>query len=147
MSMLQIPLTAGCCKSLRVHPVVTGLFPFVYKQLSGTLSNWVPLFLPASWIVESIWNVMAHGDAREKWRGNWRMEWVARTLHTTSKHGVSSITAADAHNSVDSSRLNWSPRRFKWLVRFAERQNQVSARVPSHFKRSLAQRHTLNPQM
>ena len=34
--------------------------------------------------VESIWNVMAHGDARErKWRGNWRMEWVASTLHTT----------------------------------------------------------------
>jgi hypothetical protein len=43
--------------------------------------------------VESSWNVMAHGDAREgKWRGNWRMEWVASTLHTTSEHGVSSIT-------------------------------------------------------
>jgi len=28
---------------------------------------------------------MAHGDAREgKWRWNWRMEWVASTLHTTS---------------------------------------------------------------
>jgi len=37
--------------------------------------------------------VMAHGDAREgKWRGNWRMEWVASTLLTTSEHGVSSIT-------------------------------------------------------
>ena len=35
---------------------------------------------------------MAHGDTREgKWRGNWRMEWVASTLHTTSEHGVSSI--------------------------------------------------------
>jgi len=34
---------------------------------------------------------MAHGDAREgKWRGNWRMDWVASTLHTTSEHGVSS---------------------------------------------------------
>ena len=43
---------------------------------------------------------MAHGDAREgKWRGNWRMEWVARTLHTTSEHGVSSITTADVHAS------------------------------------------------
>jgi len=40
---------------------------------------------------------MARGDAREgKWRGNWRMEWVASTLHTTSEHGVSSITTADA---------------------------------------------------
>jgi hypothetical protein len=30
---------------------------------------------------------MAHGDAREgMWRGNWRMERVASTLHTTSEH-------------------------------------------------------------
>ena len=57
--------------------------------------------------VESSWNVMAHGDAREgKWRGNCRMEWVASTLHTTSEHGVSSITTADAHTSAASSRLN-----------------------------------------
>jgi len=38
--------------------------------------------------------------------GNWRMEWVASTLYTTSKHGVSSITTADAHTSAASSRLN-----------------------------------------
>jgi len=58
--------------------------------------------------VESSWNVMAHGDAREgKWMGNWRMEWVSSTLHTTSEHGVSSITTADAHTSAASSRLNW----------------------------------------
>ena len=67
----------------------------------------------------SSWNVMAHGDAREgKWRGNWRMEWVASTLHTTSEHGVSSITAADAHTSAASSRLNWRLRRFKWTRPF-----------------------------
>jgi hypothetical protein len=43
--------------------------------------------------VDSSWNVMVHGDAQEgKWRGNWRMKWVASTLHTTSEHGVSSIT-------------------------------------------------------
>jgi hypothetical protein len=30
--------------------------------------------------VESSWNLMAHGNAREeKWRGNWLMEWVAST--------------------------------------------------------------------
>ena len=58
---------------------------------------------------------MAHGAAREgKWRGNWRMEWVASTLHTTSEHAVSSITTADAHTSAASIRLNWRPRRFKW---------------------------------
>jgi len=60
--------------------------------------------------VESSWNVMAHGDTRgEKWRANWQMEWVASTLRTTSKHGVSSITTADAHTSTASSRMNWGP--------------------------------------
>jgi hypothetical protein len=69
--------------------------------------------------VESSWNVMAHGDAREgNWRGNWRMEWVASTLHTTSEHGVSSITTADAHTSAASSRPNWRPRRFIWTRPF-----------------------------
>ena len=62
---------------------------------------------------------MAHGDARVgKWRGNWRMEWVAITLHTTSEQCVSSITTADAHTSAASSRLNWRPRRFKWTRPF-----------------------------
>ena len=70
-------------------------------------------------VLESSWNVMAHGDAREaKWRGNWRMEWVASTLHTTSELPVCSITTADAHTSAASSRLNWRPRRFKWTLPF-----------------------------
>jgi hypothetical protein len=31
-------------------------------------------------VVDCIWNVMAHSDAREgKWRGNWEMDWVAST--------------------------------------------------------------------
>jgi hypothetical protein len=46
------------------------------------------------------------------------MEWVASTLRTTSKHGVSSITTADAHTSAASSRLNWRPRRFEWTRPF-----------------------------
>ena len=76
------------------------------------------LFLPYI-TVDSSWNVMAHGDAQEgKWKGNWRMEWVANTLHTTSEHGVSSITTADAHTSAASSRLNWHPGRFKWTRPF-----------------------------
>ena len=53
-----------------------------------------------------------------KWRGNWRMEWVASILHTTSEHGVSSITTADAHTSAASIRLNWRPCRFKWTRPF-----------------------------
>ena len=70
-------------------------------------------------LLDSSWNVMAHGDAWEgKWRGNWRMEWVASTLHTTSEHGVSSITTADAHTSAASRRLNWRRHRFKWTRPF-----------------------------
>ena len=90
-------------------------------------------------VVEVSWNVMAHGDAQEgKWSGNWRMEWVAITLHTTSEHGVSSITTADGYTSATSSRLNWRPRRFKWARPFfAERRNLISAHVPSHFNWSL----------
>ena len=59
---------------------------------------------------------MAHGDAREgevkgklvKWSG------VASSLHTTSEHGVSSITTADAHTSaVPVVDWNDAPRLFK----------------------------------
>ena len=82
----------------------------VHLQSAGWTS---PAFLRK--FVESSWNVMAHGDVQEEnWRGKWRMEWVDSTLHTISKHGVSSITTADAHNSAASSRLNWRPWRFKW---------------------------------
>jgi len=74
-----------------------------------------------AWDVESRWNVVSHGGAQEgKWRGNWWMEWVASTLHTTSEHGVSSITTADAHTSPASSRLNWrpvSPKDEIWFLR------------------------------
>jgi len=81
-----------------------------------------PHFRPSSPLhreVECVWNLMSHGDAREgKWRGNWRMEWVAGTLHTTSERGVSSITTADAHTTTTSSRLYWRPRRFKWTRPF-----------------------------
>jgi len=100
----------------------------VFKDLSpykteyrATVRSWlqrcVCLFIRALFtypFVESSWNVMAHGDAREwKWRGNWRMEWIVSTLHTTSERGVSSITTTDAHTSAASSRLNWRPCRFK----------------------------------
>ena len=70
-------------------------------------------------LVDSSWNVIAQRDAwEEKWRGNWGMEWVASTLHTTSEHGVSSITTADAHCSAAGRRLNWHPSWFKWTWPF-----------------------------
>ena len=99
----QYPILRKCCQL--VHKVATA-FP-----------------------VESSWNVMAHGVARVgKWRENWRMESVASTLHTTSEHGVSSITTittVDAHSSAASSRLTWRPRRFKWTRPFRRKTKSV----------------------
>ena len=76
--------------------------------------------------MKSIWYQVAQGDARAaKWRGKWRMQWVARTLHTTSENGVSSISTADAHSSVASSRLNWRLRQFKWTPPFRRKTKSV----------------------
>jgi len=86
---------------------------------------------------------VAHGGVREgKWRGNWRMEWVANTLHTTSEHGVSSITTAEEHISAASSDWTDAPADLKGLVRFGERRNLISVCVPSHFNWPLP---TCNP--
>ena len=65
------------------------------------------------------------------------MELVASTLHTTSEHGVSSITTADAHTRLPVFDLNDAPADLNGLVRFGERRNLFSARVPSRFKSSL----------
>jgi len=46
---------------------------------------------------------------------------VASTLHTTSEHGVSSITTADARTSAASIRLNWHPCWFKWTCPFRQK--------------------------
>jgi len=61
--------------------------------------------------VESSWNVMAHGDAREeKLRGNKKMEWVTIKRHMSGEHRLAravKILQADVHRSPASSRLNW----------------------------------------
>ena len=58
--------------------------------------------------------------------------------HTTWERGVSSISNADTHTSAASSRMNWlPPADLNGLVRFGERRNVVSARVPSGSARAL----------
>ena len=88
--------------------------------------------------VYCIRNVVAHGDAREgKWRGNWRIEWVASTL-TWPRHVVYpallTLTRTPRLPAVD-----WtdSPADLHGLVRLGERRNLVSARVPSGSARAL----------
>jgi len=66
------------------------------------------------------------------------MQWVASTLHTTSEHGVSSITTADAaHLYCQQSTEITPPADLNGLVPFVEKPNLVSARVASHFNCSL----------
>jgi hypothetical protein len=68
---------------------------------------------------------MAHGEAREeKWRGNWRMEWVTSKSHMTAEHRLArkvQTLQADVHSSPASSLLNWRPRRFKWTRPFCRK--------------------------
>ena len=52
------------------------------------------------------------------------MQWVASTLHTTSEHGVSSITTADAHTSGCQQSTELTPPHWadlNGLVRFARK--------------------------
>jgi hypothetical protein len=72
--------------------------------------------------IESSWNVMTHGDAREeKWRTDKRMEWVASKRHVTAEHRLARAVQtlqADVYSSPASSRLNWRPCLFKWTRPF-----------------------------
>jgi len=77
------------------------------------------------------------GTRWRTWRGNWRMEWVASTLHTTSEHGVSSITTADAQTSAASSRLNWRPCRFKWTRPFRAKDEIWFLRMCHHISNAV----------
>jgi len=111
--------------SSKVWIVVLLLTSVPHRRLFPTVvCKWTVehYFISVTSLLESRWNVISHGDAREgKWRENWRMEWVASSLNTTSEHGVSSIDTTDAHTSAASSRLNWRPRWFKWTPRFRQK--------------------------
>jgi hypothetical protein len=85
-------------------------------------------------LVYCVRNVMAHGDAREgKWRGNWRMKWVASTL--TRRRNVVYPALLTLMRTPRLPAVHWTdaPADLNGLVRFAERRNLVSARVQSHF--------------
>ena len=72
---------------------------------------------------------------RGKWRGNWRMEWVAFTLPRNFVYPAFLPLMRTHRLPV----VDWTdaPADWNWLIRFAERRNLVSARVPSHLKRNL----------
>ena len=107
--------------------------PFVYYYYFFLIDD-LPLNIQDAKLVDSSWNVMAHGDAGEgKWSGNWWMEWVASTLHTTQNMVYPALLPPTCTPQLPE--LNWTdaPTDLNGLVCLAERQNLVSARVSSHF--------------
>ena len=89
-------------------------------------------------MLQLVRNLVAHDDAREgKWRGNWRMEWVASTL--TPPPNVAYPAILPLIRTPRLPAVDWtdSPTDLNGLVRFGERQILVSARVPSGSARAL----------
>jgi len=81
---------------------------------------------------------MAHGDARDgKWRGNWRMEWVSSTLTLPRNMVYPALLTLMRTPRLPADYWTDAPADLNGLVRFGERRNLVSARVPPRFKRSL----------
>jgi len=81
---------------------------------------------------------LKHGDAREeKWRGNWRMEWVASTL--TLPWNVVYPALLTLMHTPRLPAVDWTgaPADLNGLVRFGKRRNLVSVHVPSRFKHTL----------
>ena len=95
--------------------------------------------LGTRWIsVECVCNLMTHGDAREgKWRGNRRMDWVASTL--TLPRNVVYPALITLMRTPRLPAVDWTdtPADLNGLDRFGEKQNLVSARVSSRFKRTI----------
>jgi hypothetical protein len=81
---------------------------------------------------------MAHGDAQDgKWRGNWRMGWVASTL--TLPRNMVYPALLTLMRTPQLPAVDWtdSPTDSNGLVHFSKRWNLVSVRVPSSFKRAI----------
>ena len=93
-----------------------------------------------SWktFVELIWNLVAHGDAREgKWRGNWWMEWVTSTLTPSANMVYPALLKLMRTPRLPAVDWTDAPTDLNGLVRFGERRNLVSALVPSRSARAI----------
>ena len=102
------------------------------------LSPGVTFQIQNSSYVELVRNLVAHGDAREgKWRGNWRMEWVASTLTPPPKVVYPALLKLMRTPRLPAVDWTDAPTDLNGLVRLGERRNLVSARVPSRSARAI----------
>ena len=78
------------------------------------------------------------GGTREgKWRGNWRMEWVASTLTPSSNMVYPALLKLICTPRLPAVDWTDAPTDLNGLVRFEEKRNLVSARVPSRSARAI----------
>ena len=71
------------------------------------------------------------------------MQWVASTLHTTSEHGVSSITTADAAQLCCQQSTELTPTsRFKWTRPFSVKDEIWFLRMCHHISNAFYKRKT-----
>jgi len=102
-------------------------FNFLFKIKSwamGIAASYKEFWKRGNTVLKVEWkrNLVAHGDTREeKWRGERRMEWVAKqssvslgTVHPVLLQSFS----PDPHSKKASTRLNWHPRQYKWTRPF-----------------------------
>jgi hypothetical protein len=89
--------------------------------------------------LESSWNVMAHVDALRGGSEGETGEWSGSPVLFTLPRNMVYPALLPLMRTPLLPVVDWTdaPADLKGLVRFAERQNLISARVPSHFKRIL----------
>jgi len=110
-------------KMLRTHIVVITVGAINSYTMRGTFNMKIKalycIYLVRRLVETSCYRESGHCSSRTvhlkcdgtRWHTGGEVKWKLAngvcSLHTTSEHGVSSITTADAHTSATSSRLNW----------------------------------------
>ena len=97
--------------------------------------------LRAYGVLELVRNLVEHGDARErKWRGNWRMEWVASTL--TPPPNVVYPALLKLMRTSRLPAVDWTdaPHRFKWTRPFRGKMKSGFCACAITFRTSYTQR-------
>ena len=133
--------TSHCAAPRKGEKMWSSLLPaqFIVPDNACLLfSRFLPYAYQVNSLLELVRKLVAHGDAREgKWRGNWRMEWVASTL--TPSPNVVCPALLKLMRTPRLPAVDWTkaPTDLNGLVRFGETRNLVSARVASRSARAI----------
>jgi len=115
--------------------------PIVSPSLSLSLSIYIYIYMPCLSnvgvqcpVIDSSWNVMAHGDARGEVKGKLANEVGSQyPSHYLGTQCIQHYYRWCAHLGCQKSTELTPPADINGLIHFAERRNLVSAHVPSYF--------------